>query len=87
MFEDHVVIQDVTDDPERNTVLIIVGNVDDYEDFKSTVNLHDFNAVMKHLTDIDFWDHFFDVKKKKQKQKKTKKNKKKTKKTGTRRKT
>ena len=44
-FEDQLVTQDITDDPERNTVLIIVGEVRDKEDFKSTVNLHDFSTV------------------------------------------
>ena len=47
-LEDKLVTQDITDDPERNTVLIVVGEVTDIEDFKSTVNLHDFNTVSYH---------------------------------------
>ena len=46
VFEDHVVTQDITDDPERNTVLIVVGEAEDFKDFKPSVNLHDFNAVI-----------------------------------------
>ena len=38
--------QDITDDPERNTVLIVVGQVDNFKELKSSVNLHDFNTVI-----------------------------------------
>lgn len=37
--------QDVTTDPDRNTALSVVGEVEGWEDFKPSVNFHDFNAV------------------------------------------
>lgn len=51
-LEDQLVTQDITDDPERNTVLIVVGEVTNIEDFKSTVNLHDFNTGYVALKDV-----------------------------------
>ena len=54
MFEDHLVTQDIIDDPERNTVLTVVGQVDNFKELKSSVNLHDFNAVFFFVL---FWFH------------------------------
>ena len=41
----HKAVQDITVDPTRNTVLIAIGQVQDFDDFTSSVNLHDFNTV------------------------------------------
>ena len=38
--------QDITDDPDRNTVLVVVGATKGFEDLKPSVNLHDFNTVI-----------------------------------------
>ena len=37
--------QDITDDPDRNTVLIVTGEVKGFKDYRTSVNLHDFNTV------------------------------------------
>lgn len=52
VVEGHLVSQDVTTDPDRNTVLSVVGEVKDWDLFKSSVNLHDFNAVLFSLSQI-----------------------------------
>ena len=46
VVDDHLVTQDITEDPDRNTVLIVVGDVKGFKDFKTSVNLHDFNTVI-----------------------------------------
>lgn len=44
VYEGHLVFEDVTKDLDTNTMLIVVDEKDDVPDFRSTVNLHDFNT-------------------------------------------
>lgn len=43
VFDGHLVYEDVTENYDTNTMLIVVDEADDVADFRSTVNLHDFN--------------------------------------------
>ncbi|XP_045177126.2 uncharacterized protein LOC123537471 [Mercenaria mercenaria] len=47
------VAMDVSYDTEKNTVLVIVGDVSKYKDGVQTVNLHDFNTKYGVLKDIN----------------------------------
>ena len=48
--------QDITDDPDRNTVLIVTGEVKGFKDYRTSVNLHDFNTV-----NFAIYNHFFSL--------------------------
>ncbi|XP_053384393.1 uncharacterized protein LOC123537520 [Mercenaria mercenaria] len=51
--EGNKVAMDITYDDEKNTVLVIVGDVSKYKDGVQTVNLHDFNTRYGVLKDIN----------------------------------